>query len=83
MERWITNWPRGKKWGGCTAALAAQIAVEGRCQVMLVADSVRLTRHILHTPAWAQPLAQRHPAVAMALRLSPLDRFRQERRMSA
>lgn len=87
MSKWITNWPHGGKWGSCSAAMAAQIAVEGRCQVMLIADAVPITRYILRTPPWAQTLKQRSPAVAMALKLSPLDQFRaqtaERRRMVA
>lgn len=76
MAKWISNWPDGGKWGSCSPAMAAQIAAEGRCQVLLVSDDVPITRFILGTPAWAQTLSQRHRAVALALRLSPLDRFR-------
>jgi hypothetical protein len=58
--------------------MAAQIAADeqGGCQVLLVPDRTPLSRHILITPVWAQTLAQRSPAVALALRLSPLDRRR-------
>ena len=87
MARWITNWPGGEgrggsKWASCTAALAAQIVAEGRqggCQVKLVKNTIRLSRHVLLTPEWARPRVLGAPmsrAVTMALRLSPMDRRR-------
>jgi hypothetical protein len=45
--------------------------------VRLVASDHKLSRIILITPAWAQTMAQKHPAVALALKLSPLDQYRQ------
>lgn len=76
MPKWITNWPAGGKWGTCHAALAAQIAAEGKYQVRLVADDFVATRYLLQIPVWAQTFAQRHPAVALARRLSPMDLYR-------
>ena len=69
MAKWITNWPNREKWGTCSAAMAAQVSAEGRCQVMLIEalDRIPLVRrHILQTPDFARTLAQRAPAVAVA-----------------
>jgi hypothetical protein len=70
MARWITDWPHGRKWGSCSAAMAAQIAADGRRRVALVETTHPLSRHILAMPAFAQSLCQRAPAVAMARRLA-------------
>lgn len=79
MARWITNWPHGRKWGSCSAAMAAQIAADplSRCQVALVDGARKLSRHILHCRIdgdhWTAEARGRR-AVAMALRLSPRGR---------
>lgn len=82
--KWVTNWPHGPggKWGRCEPALAAQIAADpkGMCQVMLVSGSIKLSRIILHTPEWSQTLRKQNKALEVALRLSPLDRFRAAQR---
>ncbi len=81
MAKWITNWPlgHGAKWGLCDAALAVEIAAEGRCAVRLVADKQPITRIILQIPRWAQTKLQKLPAVAAGLAaLRPLDDLRQQ-----
>jgi len=79
MSKWITNWPKGERWSVCEPSLAAQIVAEARYRVCLVDDQQRVSRLILRTPAWAQTLAQRAPAVALARRLSPLDAYRERK----
>jgi len=89
MARWITNWPGGgAKWASCSAAFAAVVAAPGGQggQVRLVKNTVKLSRHILRTPDFARPRALGRPisrAVVTAMRISPLDRHREQQQRRA